>query len=70
MHHPSAPPLAPPPSGVENSPALKRVFRNYCKFALGQGRQYGMQDSVAHMNMPQFTRLCADAGFVEPEGEQ
>ena len=58
-----------PSSGVHSNPALKRVFRNYCKFALGQGRQYGMQDSVPHMNMQQFNRLAADAGFVEPEGE-
>ncbi|GAX84010.1 hypothetical protein CEUSTIGMA_g11435.t1 [Chlamydomonas eustigma] len=55
------------PVGAENNPALKRVFRNYCKYALGQGRQYA-QDSVPHINMQQFSRLCADAGFIEPEG--
>ncbi len=32
-----------------------------------QGRQYA-QDSVPQINMQQFNRLCADAGFVEPEG--
>lgn len=26
--------------GTENNPALKRVFKNYCKYALGQGRVY------------------------------
>eukprot|EP00955_Chlamydomonas_euryale_P064617 359028-Chlamydomonas_euryale.AAC.3 len=46
-------------AGVENNAALKRVFRNYCKFALGQGRQY--TDSVPHMNMQQFHR-CGGKG--------
>eukprot|EP00798_Chlamydomonas_sp_ICE-L_P031869 gene31869-7077_t len=55
------------PSGVENNPALKRVFKNYCKFALGQGRKYGA-DAVLLMTAQQFHRLCQDAGLVEPEG--
>lgn len=54
-------------AGVENNPALKRVFKNYCKYALGQGRQYN--EGVPHMTAQQFHRLCQDAGFVEPEGE-
>lgn len=28
------------PVGTENNIALKRVFKNYCKYALGQGRVY------------------------------
>ena len=44
------------------------MFKNYCKFALGQGRQYALE-GVPHMNMQQFNRLAADAGFIEPEGE-
>ncbi|KAF5842547.1 hypothetical protein DUNSADRAFT_6397 [Dunaliella salina] len=55
------------PVGVENTPALKRVFKNYCKYALGQGRVYSTE-GVPHMNAQQFHRLCQDAGFVEPEG--
>ena len=66
----SAKSLVPP--GVETQPAMKRVFKNYCKFALGQGRQYahdaGLHAAVPSMNMQQFARLCQDAGFVEPEG--
>eukprot|EP00983_Pelagomonas_calceolata_P089276 1157298-Pelagomonas_calceolata.AAC.23 len=60
---------APLPSSmcVENTPALKRVFKNYCKYALGQGRVYS-NEGVPHMNAQQFHRLCQDAGFVEPEG--
>eukprot|EP00967_Tisochrysis_lutea_P097058 scaffold142427_cov19-Tisochrysis_lutea.AAC.2 len=59
---------APLPSSmcVENTPALKRVFKNYCKYALGQGRVYS-NEGVPHMNAQQFHRLCQDAGFVEPE---
>jgi len=56
-----------PSAGVENTPALKRVFKNYCKYALGQGRVYS-NEGVPHMNAQQFHRLCQDAGFVEPEG--
>ena len=63
----ASPPLACLVVGVESNPALKRVFKNYCKFALGQGRQYKV-DGVPHMNAQQFHRLCQDAGFVEPEG--
>ncbi|GFH10230.1 uncharacterized protein HaLaN_05506 [Haematococcus lacustris] len=55
------------PVGVENNPGLKRVFKNYCKFALGQGRVYS-QGTVPHMTAQQFHRLCADAGFLEPDG--
>lgn len=51
---------------MHNGP-LKRVFKNYCKFALGQGRVYG-QDGVPHMNAQQFHRLCQDGGFTESEG--
>eukprot|EP00201_Polytomella_parva_P018261 CAMPEP_0175072134 /NCGR_PEP_ID=MMETSP0052_2-20121109/19707_1 /TAXON_ID=51329 ORGANISM="Polytomella parva, Strain SAG 63-3" /NCGR_SAMPLE_ID=MMETSP0052_2 /ASSEMBLY_ACC=CAM_ASM_000194 /LENGTH=1112 /DNA_ID=CAMNT_0016339537 /DNA_START=508 /DNA_END=3848 /DNA_ORIENTATION=+ len=54
------------PRGVENHPHLKKVFRNYCKLALGQGRIYA--DVVPRMNAQQFHRFCQDAGFMEPDG--
>ncbi len=57
------------PAGTENNPALKRVFKNYCKYALGQGRVYA-QEGQPHMNAQQFHRLVQDAGFVEPEGKR
>ncbi|MEW5312667.1 MAG: hypothetical protein WDW38_004283 [Sanguina aurantia] len=54
------------PQGTENNTQLKMVFKNYCKFALGQGRQYN--DAIPHLNAQQFHRLCQDAGFTEPTG--
>ncbi len=45
------------------------MFKNYCKYALGQGRVY-TPEGAPHMNAQQFHRLVQDAGFVEPEGER
>lgn len=52
-------------TGAENNPHLKRVFKNYAKLAIGQGRVY---EGVPAMNSTQFHRLCQDAGFMEPDG--
>ncbi|KAG2498998.1 hypothetical protein HYH03_003184 [Edaphochlamys debaryana] len=54
------------PSGVEHNAHLKRVFKNYSRLAIGQGRVYA--DGMPQMNSAQFHRLCQDAGFMEPEG--
>jgi hypothetical protein len=42
------------PVGIENNAALRRVFKNYCKYALGQGRQYS--DQIVGINAQQFHR--------------
>lgn len=54
------------PTGVEHNSHLKRVFKNYARLAIGQGRVYA--DGQPQMNSAQFHRLCQDAGFMEPEG--
>ncbi|KAG2453565.1 hypothetical protein HYH02_001784 [Chlamydomonas schloesseri] len=54
------------PSGVEHNSHLKKVFKNYARLAIGQGRVYA--DGQPQMNSAQFHRLCQDAGFMEPEG--
>ncbi|KAG2439244.1 hypothetical protein HXX76_004605 [Chlamydomonas incerta] len=54
------------PAGVEHNAHLKRVFKNYARLAIGQGRVYA--DGQPQMNSAQFHRLCQDAGFMEPEG--
>lgn len=66
-HHPPVPSL-PVPAGVERNTHLKRVFKNYARLPMGQGRVY--TDGVPQMNSSQFHRLCQDAGFMEPEGER
>jgi hypothetical protein len=40
------------PAGVENNPALKRVFKNYCKYALGQGRVYAQVRGCSLQRQP------------------
>eukprot|EP00877_Chromochloris_zofingiensis_P001130 jgi/Chrzof1/11017/Cz05g20160.t1 len=47
-------------------PALKKVFKAYCRLRVGQGRQVGA--SVQHMNAAQLNVMCRDAGLVEPTG--
>ncbi|EFJ50944.1 hypothetical protein VOLCADRAFT_116670 [Volvox carteri f. nagariensis] len=54
------------PQGTEHNAHLKRVFKNYARLAIGQGRVYA--DGLPQMNSAQFHRLCQDAGFMEPEG--
>ncbi|GLC43095.1 hypothetical protein PLESTB_000863700 [Pleodorina starrii] len=54
------------PQGTEHNAHLKRVFKNYARLAIGQGRVYA--DGLPQMNSAQFHRLCQDAGFMEPDG--
>jgi hypothetical protein len=55
------------PLDAPSDEGLKRVFRNYCRLPIGQGRQVG--GSVQQLNAAQFNQLCRDAGLVEPAGE-
>lgn len=55
------------PLDAPSDEGLKRVFRNYCRLPIGQGRQVG--GSVQQLNAAQFNQLCRDASLVEPAGE-
>jgi hypothetical protein len=56
------------PLDAPSDEGLKRVFRNYCRLPIGQGRQVG--GSVQQMNAAQFNQMCRDASLVEPTGER
>lgn len=47
------------PEGAEKNETLKRVFVNYCKYTVGQGRSaFDVNDPK--MSSTQFVKLCQD----------
>lgn len=55
------------PAGATSNAQLKRVFTQFSKLAVGQGRVY--DNSAPGMNCTQFHRLCQEAKWLESEGE-
>lgn len=47
---------------------MKKVFLNYCKYTVGQGRST-YDENDPKMSSTQFVKLCQDLGLVQPNGE-
>lgn len=54
------------PSGDDE--IMKKVFLNYCKYTVGQGRST-YDENDPKMSSTQFVKLCQDLGLVQPNGE-
>ncbi len=55
-------------AGAEGNELLKRVFLNYCKYTVGQGRST-FDEAEPKMSSTQYVKLCQDLGLVQPNGE-
>uniref|UniRef100_A0A7S0S286 EF-hand domain-containing protein n=1 Tax=Chlamydomonas leiostraca TaxID=1034604 RepID=A0A7S0S286_9CHLO len=55
------------PEGAESNELLKRVYVNYCRYTVGQGR-LTFDEADPKMSSTQFVKLCQDLGLVQPNG--
>lgn len=55
------------PEGAERNEVLKRVFVNYCRYTVGQGR-LSFDPADPKMSSTQFVKLCQDLCLVQPNG--
>lgn len=55
------------PEGSEQDEIMQKVFLNYCKYTVGQGRST-YDENDPKMSSTQFVKLCQDLGLVQPNG--
>ncbi|MEW5310082.1 MAG: hypothetical protein WDW38_001913 [Sanguina aurantia] len=55
------------PEGAERSELLQRVYTNYSKYTVGQGRLI-YDEANPKLSSTQFVKLCQDLGLLQPMG--
>lgn len=53
---------------LKNDKLLKCLFKNYCRFATGQGRLI-FDEQDPKMSGTQFLKVCEDMGCISPVGK-